>query len=150
MTRNHLLRFTPPSLSSIAVSPTSGDITITFKPGSASSADLAEVLTVLSTFADGLRRAQANAESQVRAERVVSAFQQRCIEVGRSYQRLRISGVKHRAAVRSLFVDPAFFDLHGTLSDFGYWVKAYGLPSGSGVRTVGARHKAKPPTRSKS
>lgn len=150
MTRNNLLRFTPPSISGISVNPVTGDLSITIQPGSATTTDLCEVLNSLLSFSNSLRRAQDNTESQIKAERQVTEFQARCIEVGRSYQRLRVAGVKHRAAVRSLFVDPAFSDLNGSLSEFGYWVKVYGLPSGSGGSTVGARPKAKPPTRSKS
>lgn len=38
-----------------------------------------------------------------------------------------LPGVKHRAAIRALFVDPSFSDLHASTADISHFVKVYAL-----------------------
>lgn len=72
-----------------------------------------------------VRRHQEWAERDLRTEEAVLRIRKRHIEVARAYQRLRLKGVKHRAAINSLFVDSRFSDLHASTSDIGHWVKLY-------------------------
>lgn len=136
MNRGNVLRFPLPEVSSISRDPVTHEIVIRLKDASTLTDDLVNVLGSLETLCGTMRRAQEAHERQERADRVVSAFQARCIDVARAYHLLRLAGVKHRAAIRSLFLDPQFSDMRGALSDFGYWVKAYGSFSGSGSGAV--------------
>ena len=126
MKRANVLKFPVPDVSSISRDPLTQEIILRLKPDSTLSADLVSVLGSLEALCSTIKRTQEDLERQERSERIVSAFQARCVEVARAYHRLRLSGMKHRAAQRTVWLDPQFSDLHGDLTDFGHWIKAYG------------------------
>lgn len=88
-------------------------------------AQLLDALHGLIGFVDLLRHRQDCAARQVKLDAQAERFRQRCIEVAREYQRLRLTGEKHRAAIRSIFINPTFADLHASTADIAFWVKTY-------------------------
>lgn len=88
-------------------------------------AQLLDALHGLIGFVDHLRHRQDCAARQAKTDERIEQFRHRCIEVARAYQRLRLDGVKHRAAIRALFIDPSFADLHATTADIAFWVETY-------------------------
>ncbi len=86
---------------------------------------LLDALHGLIGFVDFLRHRQECAARQVVTDERIEKFRHRCIDVARAYQRLRLRGVKHRASIQAIFVDPKFADLHATTADIAFWVKTY-------------------------
>lgn len=127
MRRATVLRFPDPSVECFSYDRRTGEIVIRLQAGNDIPHHLLDVLRGLTGLVDTVRRTQECAERNIRADAIVEHLRRRHIEVARSYQRLRLSGVKHRAAIRALFVDPAFSDLHASTADLSHWVKVYGL-----------------------
>jgi len=103
------------------------EIVIRLQRGGDIAAHVCQALTWLTEFTGHVLRHQDWAERDLRTEAVILEQRKRHIDVARAYQRLRLNGVKHRAAIRSLFVDPSFSDLHASTADLAYWVKIYSL-----------------------
>lgn len=126
MNRAPVLHFPQHEIRSFSVDPKTKEVVIRFYVGETLASDLIHTLRSLEGLIGHLRMIQ---ESCVRQATVSDAVERRRrhIEVARAYQRLRLAGVKHRAAIRALFVDPSFADLHASTSDIAWWVKAYAL-----------------------
>lgn len=124
MRRAPVLRFEFPQVEEFSYNPHTNELRL--KLDSPLPAQLLNALHGLIGFVDLLRHRQDCAARQARTDDRIERFRQRCVEVARAYQRLRLRGVKHRAAIRTLFVDPAFSDLHASTSDITFWVKTYG------------------------
>jgi len=125
MTRASVLRFPEPSVESFTYDRKTGDIIVRLHVGDEMPTHLLDVLRGLTGLAEEVRRGQDRAERQIRVDALTEALRRRHLDVARAYQRLRLSGVKHRAAIRALFVDPAFADLHASTADLAHWVKVY-------------------------
>lgn len=127
MRRATVLRFPDPAVESFSYDRRTGDIVIRLHVGDEIPHQLLDVLRGLTGLVDTVRRTQECAERNIRADAIVESLRRRHIEVARSYQRLRLAGVKHRAAIRALFVDPSFSDLHASTADISHFVKVYAL-----------------------
>lgn len=127
MRRATVLRFPDPSVESFSYDRQTGDIVIRIHIGDEIPHQLLDVLRGLTGLVDTVRRTQECAERNIRVDEITERLRRRHLEVARSYQRLRLAGVKHRAALRALFIDPAFSDLHASTADLAHWVKVYGL-----------------------
>lgn len=127
MRRATVLRFPDPSVESFSYDRRTGDIVIRLHVGDEIPHQLLDVLRGLTGLVDRVRRTQECAERNIHADEIVEHLRRRHLDVARSYQRLRLAGMKHRAAIRALFVDPAFSDLHASTADLAHWVKLYGL-----------------------
>lgn len=125
MKRGQVLTFPFPQVEEFSYNPTTNEVRL--KLDSPLPHHLLDALHGLIGFVDHLRHRQECAERNIRADAIVEQMRRRHVEVARSYQRLRLAGVKHRAAIRALFVDPAFSDLHASTADLAHWVKVYGL-----------------------
>lgn len=125
MRRAPVLRFPTPEIRSFSVDPKTRDLVIRLHLGDHLPHQVADVLNALADLVEDLRRTQEFCERQQATDEHIAAMRKRHLEVARAYQRIRCAGVKHRAAIRSLFIDPAFSDLHATSADIAYWVKAY-------------------------
>ena len=124
MKRGQVLTFQFPQVSEFSYNATTNEVRL--KLDSPLPAQLLDALHGLIGFVDLLRHRQDCAARSARINEQTERFRQRCIEVARAYQRLRLQGVKHRAAIRALFLDPAFSDLHASTADIAFWVKTYG------------------------
>ena len=127
MNRSPVLRFPNSEVRSFSVDPKTKDLVIRLHLGDFVPHQVADVLNALEGLVGTLRRTQEFCERQQHTDEQIEANKRRHIEVARAYQRLRFSGVKHRQAIKTLFVDPSFSDLHASTSDIGYWVKVYAL-----------------------
>lgn len=127
MNRNPVLAFPSPEIRSFSLDPKTKEIVIRVHVGDHLASDVAQTLHALEQLVGTLRRTQEFCERQHRTDERIAEARKRHIELARSYQRLRNSGVKHRAAIRALFVDPSFSDLNASTADIAYWVKAYVL-----------------------
>ena len=123
MKRGQVLTFQFPQVSEFSYNATTNEVRL--KLDSPLPAQLLDALHGLIGFVDHLRHRHDCAARQVVIDERVDRFRQRCIEVTRAYQRHRLDGVKHRAAIRALFIDPSFTDLHATTADIAFWVKTY-------------------------
>lgn len=130
MNRSPVLRFPDPSIRSFAVDPKTKEIVIRLYVGDHVPAHTCDVLTAMFDLVAQLRRTQEFCERTIRTDDRIEAMRRRHIEVARTYQRLRYSGLKHRATIRALFVDPAFADLHASTADITAWVQMYTLGEG--------------------
>jgi hypothetical protein len=142
MTRASVLSFPSSEIRAFSVDPNTQELVIRLHLGDCLPHHVAEVLNALSGLVGTLRRTQEFCQRQADTDERIEAQRRRHIEVARTYQRLRLAGVKHRAAINSLFIDPSFSDLHASTAEISYWVKAYCL-SPSGVGPAGAGRKAK-------
>jgi hypothetical protein len=129
MNRTPVLHFPQHEIRSFSVDPKTKEVVIRFYVGETLASDLVHTLRSLEGLIGHLRMIQESCVRQAVVSDEVAARKRRHIEVARTYQRLRLSGVKHRAAIRALFVDPAFSDLQACTSDIAWWVKAYALSS---------------------
>lgn len=129
MNRTPVLKFPQHEIRSFSVDPETKEVIIRFYVGDTLAGDLVNTLHALEALIGNLRMIQECCVRQATASEATEQRKRRHIEVARAYQRLRVSGVKHRAAIRALFIDPAFSDLHAATSDIAWWVKAYGLSS---------------------
>ena len=129
MTRSPVLHFPQHEIRSFSVDPKTKEVVIRFYVGDTLASDLVNTLRSLEDLIGHLRMIQESCVRQATVSDAVAQRKRRHIEVARAYQRLRFSGVKHRAAIRALFVDPSFSDLHASTSDIAWWVKAYALSS---------------------
>lgn len=127
MRRATVLRFPDPAVESFSYDRRTGEIVIRLHVGDEIPHQLLDVLRGLTGLVDTVRRTQECAERNIRADAIVEQMRRRHVEVARSYQRLRLAGVKHRAAIRALFVDPSFSDLHASTADISHFVKVYAL-----------------------
>lgn len=127
MNREPVLHFPQHELRSFSIDPDTKEVVVRFFIGDTLAGDLVHTLQSLETLIGHLRRIQENCVRQVTASEAAAARKRRHIEVARAYQRLRLAGVKHRAAIRALFIDPTFADLSLSTSDIAWCVKAYGL-----------------------
>lgn len=127
MNRSPVLRFPSSSLRSFTVDPKTKEIVIRLHVGDHLPAHMADTLASLVDLVSQLRRTQEFCERSLRTDDRIEAMRRRHIEVARAYQRLRYSGLKHRATIRALFVDPAFTDLHASTADIAAWVQMYAL-----------------------
>jgi len=123
MKRGQVLTFQFPQVEEFSYNPKTNEVRL--KLDSPLPRHLLDALHGLIGFVDHLRHRHECAARQVTIDEQTERFRQRCIEVARGYQRLRISGVKHRVAIRALFIDPAFSDLHASTADISHWVKVY-------------------------
>lgn len=129
MNRTPVLRFPEPVLRSFSVDPKTKEIIIRVYLGETLCADVVNTLQALEGLVNHLRRVQESCARNIKNDEAIEQRRRRHIEVARTYQRLRFSGVKHRAAINAIFIDPAFADLHACTSDIAWWVKAYALVS---------------------
>lgn len=127
MNRASVIRFPEPELRSFSVDPKTKEVVIRLYVGDTLGSDVVNVLDALQGLVRHMRMVQESCGRDLKNDEARSQRRKRHVEVARSYQRLRYSGVKHRAAIRALFVDPAFSDLHAASSDIAYWVKVYAL-----------------------
>lgn len=127
MNRARVLKFPQPDIRSISVDPATKEIVMRLAPGSDTLAHIGHVLQALEELIRYLRMVQGSTERDISNAETTALRRQRWVEVARAYQRLRLAGVKHRAAIRTLFVDPAFNDLQCSTADIAWAVKAYGL-----------------------
>jgi len=112
MNRATVLKFPTPDIRSFSIDPTTKEIVLRLYMGDAMPAHMLDVLRALESLVTEVRRGQERAERQVRVDAEV--------------ERLRLSGLKHRACIRALFIDPAVSDLHASTADLAHWVKVYG------------------------
>lgn len=129
MNRTPVLRFPEPEIRSWSVDPKTKEITLKVYVGDTLAADTVHALNALEILVRQLRMIQESCARHVSNDEAIEQRRRRHIEVARTYQRLRLSGVKHRAAIKAIFVDPAFSDLHACTADIAWWVKAYALSS---------------------
>ena len=129
MKRPPVLKFPPSEIRSFSIDPKTKEVVVRFSIGETLAPDLVNALQGLEGLIRHLRMIQESCVRQATASDEAQARKRRHIEVARTYQRLRVSGVKHRAAIRALFIDPTFADLHAATSDIAWWVKAYALSS---------------------
>ena len=108
-------------------SPKTKEMVIRLHVGDHLMSDLVQVLQSVEHLAGTLRRTQEFCERQHKTDERLAEARKRHVELARTYQRLRNSGIKHRAAIRSLFVDPSFSDLNASTAEISYWVKSYAL-----------------------
>lgn len=126
MNRTPLLKFPDHTIQSFSIDPKTKEVVIRITVGDLAG-DLVQTLQALEGLMRHLRMIQEDCVRQAKVSDDVVARKLRHVEVARAYQRLRYSGVKHRAAIRALFVDPGFADLNACTSDIAWWVKAYAL-----------------------
>ena len=129
MTRSPVLHFPQYEIRSFSVDPKTKEVVIRFSIGDTLAGDLVRTLQSLEGLIGHLRMVQESCVRQATVSDEVDRRRKRHIEVARTYQRLRYSGVKHRAAIKALFVDPSFSDLDASTSNIAYWVKVYALSS---------------------
>ncbi|MEC4889640.1 MAG: hypothetical protein RI101_06215 [Nitrospira sp.] len=129
MSRSHVLRFPAPEVRSFSVDPKTNEIMIRVYVGDSLAGDLSEALNWLSDLVGTARRTVSLCERQIKTDELIEQQRRRHIEVARAYQRLRVSGMKHRAAIRAIYIDPSFADLNAPTSDIAAWVKMYCLES---------------------
>jgi hypothetical protein len=129
MNRSPMLRLPEPQLRSFSIDPHTKEITIKVYVGDTLCADVVHTLQALEGLVGHLRLIQESCTRTVKTDDAIEQRRRRHVEVARTYQRLRLSGMKHRAAIKALFVDPAFTDLHACTSDIAWWVKAYARSS---------------------
>ena len=129
MNRTPVLRFPQPELRSFTVDPKTKEIVIRVYVGDALCHDVVNTLNALQGLVGHLRMVQESLQREVIADDALAQRKRRHIEVARTYQRLRLSGLKHRAAINAIFIDPAFSDLQASTANIAWWVKAYGLSS---------------------
>lgn len=129
MSRTPVLRFPEPEIRSWSVDPKTKEIVLRVYVGDTLCHDVVNTLNALEGLVRHLRMIQESSERHVQADEALAQRKRRHIEVARTYQRLRLSGLKHRAAINSIFVDPNFSDLQASTSNIAWWVKAYGLSS---------------------
>lgn len=128
MNRAPVLKFPDPHIRSFFVDPKTKEVVIRLNVGTLAP-DLVNTLQALEGLIRHMRMIQEDCVRQATVADDVAARKVRHIEIARSYQRLRYSGVKHRKAIQALFVDPTFADLQASTSDIAWWVKAYALSS---------------------
>lgn len=129
MSRTPVLRFPQPEIRSFSVDPKTHEIVLRVYVGDTLCHDVVNTLNALQELVGNLRMIQESCQRHVKADEALEQRKRRHIEVARTYQRLRLSGLKHRAAINSIFIDPDFSDLHASTSNIAWWVKAYGLSS---------------------
>jgi hypothetical protein len=129
MNRAPVLKFPQPELRSFSVDPKTKEVVIRVFVGDALCADVVNTLQALEGLVGHLRMIQESCYRQVKSDDALAQRKRRHIEIARTYQRLRLSGLKHRAAINSIFIDPAFSDLQASTANIAWWVKAYGLSS---------------------
>ncbi|MDO8356953.1 MAG: hypothetical protein Q7U76_11240 [Nitrospirota bacterium] len=129
MNRAPVLKFPQPELRSFSVDPKTKEVVIRVFVGDALCADVVNTLQALEGLVGHLRMIQESCYRQVKSDVALEQRKRRHIEIARTYQRLRLSGLKHRAAINSIFIDPAFSDLQASTANIAWWVKAYGLSS---------------------
>ena len=123
MKRGQVLTFQFPQVSEFSYNAKTNELRL--KLDSPLPSQLLDALHGLIGFVDLLRHRQDCAARQDKTDERIEQFRHRCIDVARAYQRLRLNGVKHRAAIWALFIDPSFADLHATTADIAFWVKTY-------------------------
>lgn len=127
MNRTPVLHFPQHELRSFSIDPKTKEVVIRFSVGDTLPTDLVNTLQSLEEFVRNLRRIQESCVRHATATEAAQDRKRRHVEVARTYQRLRLSGLKHRAAIRALFIDPTFADLALSTSDIAWCVKAYAL-----------------------
>ena len=127
MNRSPVLRFPEPQIRSFSVDPKTKEVVVRLFVGDHLAGNLADTLHALELLVGTLRRTQEFCERTIKTDELIEQQKRKHIEVARSYRRLRLSGLKHRQAINSLFIDPAFSDLNASTADIGYWVKVYAL-----------------------
>ena len=123
MKRGQVLTFQFPQVSEFSYNAKTNELRL--KLDSPLPSQLLDALHGLIGFVDLLRHRQDCAARSARINEQTERFRQRCIDVAREYQRLRLAGEKHRAAIRSIFINPIFADLHASTADIAFWVKTY-------------------------
>lgn len=129
MNRTPVLHFPQHELRSFSIDPKTKEVVIRFYVGETLAGDLVNTLQSLEGLIRHLRMIQESCVRQATVSDAVEQRRRRHIDVARTYQWLRLSGLKHRAAINAIFVDPTFADLHACTSDIAWWVKAYALTS---------------------
>lgn len=129
MNRAPILKFPEPEIRSFSVDPKTKEIVLRVYVGDTLCHDIVNTLSALQGMVGHLRMIQESCQRQVHNDEDFEKRKRKHIEVARTYQRLRLSGLKHRAAINSLFIDPTFADLHASTATIAFWVKAYGLSS---------------------
>lgn len=129
MNRTPVLKFPEPEIRSFSVDPKTKEIVLRVYVGDTLCHDVVNTLSALQGLVGHLRMVQESCQRQVSADDALAQRKRRHIDVARTYQRLRLSGLKHRAAINSIFIDPTFSDLHASTANIAWWVKAYGLSS---------------------
>jgi hypothetical protein len=129
MNRTRPLPRPEPTVPAFSYDPKTKQIHIVLDVGDYVPAQLADFFQVATDVMRLVRHRQECCERQVRIDAQIDALRRRQIDVARAYQRLRLAGVKHRAAIRALFIDPTFADLHATTADIAAWVKDFSLTS---------------------
>lgn len=129
MNRARVLKFPQPEIRSVSVDPLTKEILIRIAPGSDTLAHIGHVLQSLEELIRYLRMLEGSTTRDIANDAAKAQRRTRLIELARAYQRLRLVGVKHRAAINTLFIDPAFTDLHLSTSDIAWAIKAYVLSS---------------------
>lgn len=132
MNRTPVLKFPEPEIRSFSVDPKTKEIVLRVYMGDTLCHDVVNTLSALQGLVGHLRMIQESCQRQVQADDALAQRKRRHIDVARTYQRLRLSGLKHRAAINSIFIDPAFSDLQASTANIAWWVKAYGLSSKPG------------------
>jgi hypothetical protein len=127
MNRSPVLKFPAPEVRSFSVDPKTKELVIRLHLGEFIPHQVADVLNGLELLVGTLRRTQEFSERQDRTDAAIERQKTRHLDVARTYQRLRLSGLKHRQAINSIFIDPAFSDLNASTADISYWVKVYAL-----------------------
>lgn len=125
--RARLIAFPKTNISSFAIDRKNKEIVVTIPIGDDFPTQALVVLQGLQDLVNEIRRGQSRGEREIRVDERLQVMRRRHIEVARTYQRLRLSGLKHRAAIRAVFIDPAFADLHASTADISYWVQVYAL-----------------------
>jgi len=129
MNRAPVLKFPQPEIRSFSVDPKTNEIVLRVYVGDTLCHDVVNTLSALQILVGHLRMIQESCQRQVQADDALTQRKRRHIEIARTYQRLRLSGLKHRAAINSIFIDPAFSDVQASTANIAWWVKAYGLSS---------------------
>jgi hypothetical protein len=125
MNRTRPLPRPEPTVPAFSYDPKTKRIHIVLDVGDYLPAQLADFFQVATEVVRLVRHRQECCERQVRIDARIDALRRRHLDVARAYQRLRLAGVKHRAAIRALFVDPAFSDLQASTADIADWVRTY-------------------------
>jgi hypothetical protein len=113
MNRTRPLPRPEPTVPAFSYDPKTKQIHIVLDVGDYVPAQLADFFQVATDVMRLVRHRQECCERQVRIDAQIDALRRR----------------KHRAAIRALFIDPTFADLHATTADIAAWVKDFSLTS---------------------